>query len=367
METLRVGIIGTGSWTQRAHIPAFLRCQNATVVGICGHGLQRTKEVAKKFNVPFACSDYKELLTREDVDAIDITTSTNRHFQVALDAVEAGKPVLCEKPLATSYKEGRILEQRARAKGVPTKMGFTFRYSPVIQRMKELVDAGFIGDPFHLNGFEQNSQFINPDTPFRWTPNPKSDPIMPGSLEEYGAHLIDLGLWLMGDLSSVVGQMRNTIPQRLIRDYGKVMPINIEDGCVWLGQFKNGALATFQTSFITVGGYPGIEIRLYGSKGALIGRLVEEFGVTETLLAATPEKVEFKPQPIPDRLYPKGYERDESWIEVQFGNLIQHFVDEILHEKEPEGGFVDGVKSEEVATAVYESHLTKRWVDLPLE
>jgi predicted dehydrogenase len=233
--------------------------------------------------------------------------------------------------------------------------------------MKELVDDGFIGKPFHLNGFEQNSQFINPNTPFRWNPDPSSDKIMPGSLEEYGAHLIDLALWMMGDLSAVVGQMRNAIPQRLIRDYGEVKPINVEDGCVWLGNFKNGALATFQTSFITIGGYPGIEIRLYGSRGALISRLVEEFGVTETLLAATPEKAEFQPQEIPDRLYPRGYERGESWVDLQFGNLIQHFVEEILTDKKPDGGFEDGAKSEEVASAVYESHLARRWVDLPLQ
>ncbi len=367
LETLRIGIIGTGNWTQKAHIPAFRRCENAKIVGICGHDLQRTQEVAKKYGIPFACSNHKELLARQDVDAVDISTSTNRHFQAALDAIEAGKPILCEKPLASTYEEGRILHEKAATKGIPTKMGFTFRYSPVIQRMKELINDGFVGAPFHLNGFEQNSQFINPNTPFRWSPDPKSDKIMPGSLEEYGAHLIDLALWMMGDLSAVVGQMRNSIPERLIRDCNKILPINMEDGCVWLGKFANGALATFQTSFIAIGGYPGIEIRLYGSKGALIGRLVEEFGVTETLRAATPDKVEFELQEIPERLFPRGYRKDETWIEVQFGNLIQHFVDEILTAKKPEGGFIDGVKSQEVATAVYQSHLARRWIDLTLQ
>jgi predicted dehydrogenase len=233
--------------------------------------------------------------------------------------------------------------------------------------MKEMIEEGFIGTPFHLNGFEQNSQFINPNTPFRWNPNPESERIMPGSIEEYGAHLIDLALWMMGDLSAVVGRMRNFFPERHIRDCGQMLPINIEDGCVWLGQFMDGALATFQTSFIAIGGYPGIEVRIYGSKGALIARLVEEFGVTETLYAATPDRVEFVRQEIPPRLYPRSYRKGDSWVELQFGNLVQHFVDEVLSGKELEGGFVDGAKSEEVATAVYKSHLEGRWIGLPLD
>jgi predicted dehydrogenase len=77
--------------------------------------------------------------------------------------------------------------------------------------------------------------------------------------------------------------------------------------------------------------------------------------------------VEFKLQEIPDRLYPRGYTKRDSWIELQFGNLIQHFVDEILSGKQPEGGFVDGSKSEEVAAAVYKSHLQRSWIDLPLQ
>jgi predicted dehydrogenase len=366
-KVVRIGIIGTGRWTQAAHIPAFQRCKRAKIVGICGHDKDRTQDVAKRFGIPIICTDHQELLQRDEVDAIDITTSTSRHFQVALDAIEVGKPILCEKPLAASYKEARILHEKAAAKGVRTKIGFTFRYSPVMLRMKELIDSGFIGTPYHFNGFEQNSQFIDPSTPFRWNPSSNPDIIMLGSLEEYAPHLIDLALWLMGDLRAVVGHMKNFIPERMIRDHNKVLPINIEDGCIWLGEFEKGAQATFQSSFVAVGGYPGIEIRIFGSKGALIGRIVEEFGITESLKAATPDKVEFVPIRIPARLYPSGYSKDESWVQVHFGNLVQHFVDEILNGEKSEGNFLDGAKSEEVATAVYLSHLEKRWLTLPLE
>jgi len=366
-DCVRVGVLGTGSWTQRAHLPAFERCKNAEVVAICGHNAERNKEVAKRFGIPDTYTDHHELLDRPDIDMIDITTSTPRHYTLALDAIEVGKPILCEKPLAMSYKEARILAEKAATKGVKTKMGFTFRYSPVILRMKELIDEGFVGGVYHFNGFEQNSQFIDPMTPFRWNPGEDPDHLMPGSLEEYASHLIDIALWLLGDLKIIIGHMKNHIPKRKIRDRdNKILPINIEDGTIFMGEFENGAQATFQSSFIAVGNYPGVELRVFGSKGALIGRLVEEFGVIETLRAATPKKVEFTPVEIPDRLYPSGYQKDEPWIYQHFGNLVQSFIYEILNKKEPEGTFLAGAKSQEVQEAVYISHLQKRWISLPL-
>jgi len=104
-----------------------------------------------------------------------------------------------------------------------------------------------------------------------------------------------------------------------------------------------------------------------GSKGALVGRCIEEFGVGETLKGATPDQVEFSSMEIPDRLYPPGYRKDESWRHLYLGNLVQSFVNETLAKQEPECNFLAGAKSQEVQEAVYLSHLEKRWVSLPLD
>ena len=130
------------------------------------------------------------------------------------------------------------------------------------------------------------------------------------SLEGYGAPIIDLAhLFVGSDLSQVVGTMRNFIPERMVRQTGRMMRMNIDDGDIFLGEFENGALCSVQTSFVTVGNYPGIEARVYGSKGALICRLVEEAGICETLRAATPDQVEFRELEIPARCYPPGGNR----------------------------------------------------------
>src|SRR5215213_6013302 len=114
-------------------------------------------------------------------------------------------------------------------------------------------------------------------------------------MEGYGAPIIDIGHWWVGaDYSSVVGTMKNFVPERMVRATGTMMRMNIDDGDIFIAEFANGVIGSIQSSFVTVGNYPGIEVRLYGSKGAIITRLVEEFGIAETIKTATPDDVEFK-------------------------------------------------------------------------
>src|SRR5262249_45852683 len=159
----------------------------------------------------------------------------------------------------------------------------------------------------------------------------------------YGAPIIDLAhLMVASDLDRVVGTMRNFVPNRMVRATGRMMRMNIDDGDIFVGEFRSGALCSIQTSFVTVGNYPGIEARLYGSKGALICRLVEEHGVCETLKAATPDQVEFRDLEVPQRFYPPGGSPHESWRTLFYANLIASFVGEILDERETnEGDFGD--------------------------
>jgi hypothetical protein len=188
------------------------------------------------------------------------------------------------------------------------------------------------------------------------------------SLEGYGAPIIDIARLLVGaDLSSVVGTLRNFVPERVVRATGRMMRMNIDDGDIFVAEFANGAIASIQTSFVTVGNYPGIEARLYGSTGALICRLVEEGGVCERLWAATPDQVEFRELPIPERCYPPGGTREESWRSLFYANLISSFITEIPGDTtENEGNFDDGAWVQETINAVELSYRERRWVSLPL-
>src|ERR1041385_2719331 len=138
--------------------------------------------------------------------------------------------------------------------------------------------------------------------------------IQVSSLEGYGAPIMDLAHLFMGSrFAQVVGTMKNFVPERVVRATGTMMRMNIDDGDIFIGEFENGALGSVQTSFVTVGNYPGIEARVYGSEGALICRLVEEFGVCEVLRGAKPDAVEFVPVDVPAEFYPPGGSPRESW------------------------------------------------------
>jgi predicted dehydrogenase len=167
---------------------------------------------------------------------------------------------------------------------------------------------------------------------------------------------------------SVVGTMKNFIPERMVRATGTMMRMNIDDGDIFIGEFDNGGIGSIQTSFVTVGNYPGIEARVYGSKGALICRLVEENGICETLKGATADSVEFKELEIPQRFYPAGGSARESWRSLFYANLIGSFISEIRGEVEGnEGNFEDGAHVQELINAVERSFRERRWVNIPLE
>jgi predicted dehydrogenase len=366
---IRVGVLGAGAWARGAHLPGYRRDPRCRVVAIADTDIERAREAAREFDIPDAVANAADVVGRDDVDLIDVCTPSHTHFELAWSALEAGKHVLCEKPVAYDFRDTRRARDLARARRLKTKVGLTFRYSPAMRYMRELVAGGFIGTPFIFNGYEQNSQWLDPMNPLRQVdPDADQSILQVSSLEGYGAPIIDLAhLFVGSDLSQVVGTMRNFIPERMVRATGRMMRMNIDDGDIFLGEFENGALCSVQTSFVTVGNYPGIEARVYGSKGALICRLVEEAGSCETLRAATPDQVEFRELDVPARCYPPGGSRQESWRTLFYANLISSFIGEILSGDETnEGDFGDGAWVQEVVNAVEQSFRERRWVSLPL-
>jgi predicted dehydrogenase len=290
--------------------------------------------------------------------------------------------VLVEKPVAHDYKKVQEAHRLALSKGVKTKVGLTFRYAPAVQYMFEMLREGFIGKPYVFNGYEQNSQWLNPDNPADKRIHkikPEGERLLGGdfsregievsSLEGYGAPTIDIGLELVGsELKQLVGILANMVPfrRRTNLDVERER-INIDDLDIFIGECANGALFSLQSSFVTVGNYPGIEARIYGSKGALIARLVDEFGEIQTLRKATPDAVEFVPVEIPIRFFPPGYQKSDRWDTVFYGCLIQNFLEEIVNGGDTnQGNFVQSARIQEIINAAALSHREHRWVDLPL-
>ena len=370
LSKVRVGVLGAGAWAEHAHIPGFLRDPRCEVVAIADPVIERARAFAERFGIPEAYASHEAIIGRSDIDLVDVCTPSATHFELSMAALEAGKHVLCEKPVAYDYMETRRAAGIAAAKGLKTKLGFTFRYAPAMRYMKALIDEGFIGEPFIFNGYEQNSQWLDPMNPLRQVDHEADQSVIQvSSLEGYGAPIMDLGHLFMGSrFKEVVGTMRNFIPERMVRATNTMMRMNIDDGDIFIGEFGNGALGSIQTSFVTVGNYPGLEARVYGSKGALICRLVEENGVCESLKAASADSVEFRELEVPERFYPPGGHKRESWRSLFYANLVGSLISEIRGEVAGnEGNFEDGAHVQELINAVERSYRERRWVSIPLE
>jgi predicted dehydrogenase len=367
---IRVAVLGAGAWARHAHLPGYRRDTRCRVVAIADPDRALVERAATDFDIPVVARDHTEVVGRDDVDMVDVCTPSATHLELSMAALEAGKHVLCEKPVAFDYRDTLRASAMARSRRLKTRLGFTFRFSPAMRYMKALIDEGFIGRPFIFNGYEQNSQWLDPRTPLRQV-DPDADPsvIRVSSLEGYGAPIIDLGMWFTGSpFTQVVGTMRNFIPERMVRATGRMMRMNIDDGDIFLGEFANGALGSVQTSFVTVGNYPGLEARVYGSEGALICRLVEEHGICEVLRAARPDAVEFREMTVPERFYPPGGSPRESWRTLFYANLISSFISELqAGDDRNEADFGDGARVQEVINAVERSFRERRWVSLPLQ
>ena len=366
---LGIGVVGAGRWAGLAHLPGWARDERCRIVGICDREPERAAAAADQYGAAVVTGDYRVLLDREDIDVIDVVTRDSEHYPVNLAAVEAGKHVLSEKPVAHDHHDVRRIAELARAKGLKTKVGFTFRYSPAVRYLKDMLARGDLGTPYIYNAYEQNSQWLSPRSPLRSQERVNSGRIQVASLEGYGAPVIDIGHWFMeSDLTAVVGVLRNFVPERLIAATGAMARTNIDDGDIFIGEFASGAICSVQSSFVTVGNYPGIEVRVYGSEGAAIARLVEEFGICETLKMARPDDVEFRELEVPARYYPPGGSPRESWRTLYYANLTANFASEVLGEIDGnEGNFDDGLRVQEVINAVEISHHERRWVSLPLD
>src|SRR5579862_2968157 len=369
---VRVAVVGTGRWAQVAHIPGWLRDPRAEVVAIADVSEAALGTAAEKFGIARTVRDYRELLSDPDIDVVDVVTGNRPHFQVSWDSLQAGKHVLCEKPVHRDARQTKRAAELAASKGLKTKLGFTFRYAPAVMYAKDLIDEGFVGDPYIFNGYEQNSQWIDPATPLRQAEGAEpgeEQEMAVSSIEGYGAPIIDIMHWWVGrPMTNVVGTMRNFVPVRMLRSTGTMERMNIDDGDMWMCEFDSPVMASIQSSYVTVGNYPGIEARFYGSEGALIVRLVEEFGVCQTIKTATKGSVEFAEVQIPAGYFPPGGHSGEPWEYLFYSGLVSDFITDILDPAQPgEGDFAQGALVQETINAFERSFRTRVWVSFPLQ
>jgi predicted dehydrogenase len=256
MKNINIGMIGYG-FMGKAHsnaycqAPRFFPCEYRPVLkALCARNAEKAKSFADNWGYESIETDWRELLKRDDIDAIDICTPNNLHKEIAIAAAKAGKMILCEKPLAMNTAEGEEMCQAVEKAGVANMVWYNYRRAPAVTLAKQLIDQGRLGRIFHYRAFFLQDWTINEDVPQGGAATWRLDAEAAGSgvTGDLLAHCIDTALWLNGPIRDVTAMTETFVKERMHAETGKKEPVKIDDACSFLCHFENGSLGLFEST-----------------------------------------------------------------------------------------------------------------------
>jgi len=256
MKKINVGLIGYG-FMGRAHSNAFRKVSNffdleyqPVLKAVCARDDAKVKSFAQKWGFESTETDWRKLIAREDIDLVDIACPNDMHHDIAVAAAKAGKMILCEKPLSMDGPEGLKMVEAVEKAGVPNMVWYNYRRVPAVTLAKQLIDEGRLGRIFHYRAKFLQDWTISKDLPQGGAGLWRLDVKVAGSgvTGDLLAHCIDTALWLNGSIDTVNGMTETFIKERKHNLTGKVQKVGIDDACAFLARFKNGSLATFEST-----------------------------------------------------------------------------------------------------------------------
>lgn len=281
-ENLCCGIVGMG-FAGIKHVEAMRRVPGVQVVAACGGSLDRTRQKALRFGIPKVYSDFRELVADPAVDVVDIVTPTHLHHPIALAAIESGKHVIVDKPLALNSAQSAELLEAAEAKGVFHAVTYNYRSFPMVQRARVMLRRGDVGEIHFLHGHYLQEWLLH-DTDFSWRLDAtQSGPS--GMIGDAGTHWFDLIEYLTGlRIVSVLADLKTVIKSRALpsgdaETFSSLLPsgrarfsVTVPDLGTALLRFHNGANGTFSSSSLCAGHKNDLRFELHGSTGSLAWR-----------------------------------------------------------------------------------------------
>jgi predicted dehydrogenase len=256
LKPLNVGMIGYG-FMGRAHTNGYKRVNDffdlqyrPVLKAACGRDRAKTQAFADQWGYESVETDWKALLARKDIDAVDICTPNNMHREIAIAAAKAGKMILCEKPLAMNSAEGEEMCKAVESAKLPNIVWYNYRRVPAVTFAKQLIDQGRLGKIFHFRAKFLQDWTISADLPQGGAALWRLDVNAAGSgvTGDLLAHCIDTAIWLNGAISQVNAITETFVKQRKHNLTGKVEPVGIDDACIFMGTFANGSLANFEST-----------------------------------------------------------------------------------------------------------------------
>jgi predicted dehydrogenase len=337
---------------------------------LAGRDADRVADAAERLGWSDTETDWRRVIERDDVDLVDICTPGDTHAEIAIAALEAGKHVLCEKPLANTVAEAEAMTEaavKAAARGVRSMVGFTYRRVPAIGLARTLVADGRLGDIRHVRAQYLQDWIADPNAPMSW--RLEKDKAGSGALGDIGAHIVDLTQYITGQtLTGVSALLETFVKERPLPSEGGTLggvagegtgTVTVDDAAVFLGRFTGGALATFEATRFALGRKNAIRIEINGSAGSLAfdfedmnvleffdGTEPAEFAGFRRILVTEPE------HPYVAAWWPAGH---GLGYEHGFTHQVVDLVTAIAGSEDPSPSFADGLQVQRVLDAVERS------------
>lgn len=337
---------------------------------IVGRDAARVEAAREKFGWTSASTDWHDVLTRDDIHVVDICTPGDSHVEIAIAALEAGKHVLCEKPLANTVEEAEAMTaaaQKAAARGVRAMVGFSYRRVPAIAFARQLIADGRLGDIRQVRAQYLQDWLVDAEGPMTWRLD--KDRAGSGSLGDIGAHAIDMVQYLTGtSLDSVSGTMHTFVTERPL--LGETVglsgtasdergQVTVDDAAWFTAKLSGGAIGAFEATRFATGRKNALRVEISGSDGALAFDLetmneLQFYDATDPageqgfkrIIVTEPE------HPYMDSWWPTGH---ALGYEHAFSHEVRDFVLDIDANREPSPSFADGLQVQRVLDAVERS------------
>ncbi len=383
MKQLNFGLVGY-KFMGKAHsnalarLPMFFDCgAKIGMKALCGRDEQWVAQAADKLGWEGYETAWESLVTRSDIDAIDITAPSNMHKVIAIAAAENGKHVFSEKPLALNLADAREMLEAVQKAGVKHQIGFNYRFAPAIQLAKQIIHDGKLGTIRHVRASYLQDFITDPEFPLVW--RLQKDICGSGSLGDLGAHFIDLARFLVGDFKSVMGMQKTFIKSRPLVERMEGLTANaqadaprgevdVDDGTVFIAEFANGALGVFEATRFSAGHKNDLFIEVSGDRGSVkftFERMNElqyysaddEDGLQGFRLIQASEGG----HPYMSHWWPVGH---VIGYEHTFVHEMYEFVQSIVNDTPTSPSFADGVECSRIIEAVELSAQRRAMVDI---
>ena len=365
---LGIGMVGY-AFMGRAHSQAWRNVASyfelplrPRMAAICGRDQAAVAAAATRLGWPAWETDWKRLVQRDDVDLVDVCTPGSSHAEISIAALEAGRHVLCEKPLANTVDEARAMAaaaERAATGGVRAMVGFNFRRVPAVALARQLVAAGRLGPVRHVRAAYLASHALDPELPLAW--RHQASEAGSGALGDLGAHAVDLAQHLAGDrIAGVSGLTETFVRERPLPGGGGARgPVTVDDAALFIARFGGGALGSFEATRLAAGHTEGLTVELNGELGSVVWELgalneLRLFDATEEPATQGFRRIQVTraEHPYAGAWWPDGH---TIGYEHTFTHEVRDLVQAIADGRDPEPTFADGLQVQEVLDAVQRS------------